>query len=422
MTPSRSPASNRPHLVVTNRLAFTGAAVTFTSIYLATGALTPMLVVYREEWDFPATQLTLAFAVYAVGFLAALLTVGSLSDHLGRRPVLIGALIIQVLSNLMFLFAPDINWVIAGRIVQGVAQGAATTAFTAVLVELAPPNQQRLGAILGSVGVTCGLGVGSLVAGIAIQLTPSANSIMFTTLTIVTILGTVLIALSPETVARTPGALRSFVPRVFVTPAARGEFAAAAPVLAAIWMLAGLSGGLAPTMVGSVFHHDSGLLNGIAGFIAPATSAVTALVFASVHSRRAMAVGIYASIFGALGIICGVLAGSLAVMFIGQAIAGVGFGASFTAALRLIVPRAAANQRAGVVAAIYVVSYLALGIPIIIVGQLTAPLGVVDAVVWYSAVTVLLAVASLIAQFILQRRARGRAANSTPGSTDLVDA
>ena len=156
-------------------LAFAGAAITFTSLYLAAGALTPLLVVYKEEWGFPASLLTLAFAAYAVGFLAALLTLGSLSDRIGRRPVLIGALIVQLASNVMFLVAPDIGWVIAARIVQGVAGGAATTAFTAALVELAPPNRKRLGAILGSVGVTGGLAFGSLLAGLAIQLSSTGE-------------------------------------------------------------------------------------------------------------------------------------------------------------------------------------------------------------------------------------------------------
>jgi MFS family permease len=184
------------------------------------------------------------------------------------------------------------------------------------------------------------------------------------------------------------------------------EFAAAAPVVAAVWMLAGLSGGLAPSMVRSVFHLDSGLLNGVAGFIAPATSAVIGLSFARVNPRRAMTIGIYASIVGAIGIISGVLAGSLAIMIIGQAIAGVGFGASFTAALRLIFPLASAHQRAGVVAGIYIVSYIAFGVPIVIEGQLADPLGEVPAVVCYTALTVLLALISLGAQLLLRRSAR----------------
>lgn len=390
-------------------LALVGAATAFTSVNLAAGALTPLLVVYRQQWNFAPALLTLAFAVYAVGFLAAILTLGSLSDHIGRRPVLIGALIIQVASNLLFLAASDVGWVIAGRIVQGIAGGAATTAFTAALVEIAPANRKRLGAILGSVGLTLGLGGGSLLAGVAIQSTSAANTIIFIVLTVLTVLGIAVVALSPETATRVPGALRSLIPRIAFPPATRREFAAAAPVVAAVWMLAGLSGGLAPSMVGSVFHLDSGFLDGLAGFIAPATSAVIGFAFARVDPRRAMTIGIYASIIGALGIIGGVFATSLVVMMIGQAIAGVGFGASFTAALRLVFPLAAPHQRAGVVSGIYLVSYVALGVPIVIAGELTGPLGVVPAVAWYTALTLLLALISLVAQIRLQRRAHTRA-------------
>ncbi|MEU7913449.1 MFS transporter [Microbispora bryophytorum] len=386
-------------------LALTGAALAFTSLYLAAGALTPLLVLYKQQWDFPPSLLTLAFAVYAVGFLAAVLTLGSLSDHVGRSPVLIGALVVQLVSNVLFLLASDIGWVIAGRIVQGVSSGAATAAFTAALVELAPADSKRLGTILGSAGLTGGLGAGSLLAGLAIQLTPTANAITFTVLIVLTLLGVVAVALSPETMTRTPGALRSMVPRVTIPRAARKEFAAAAPVVAAVWMLAGLSGGLAPNMVRSVFHLDSGLLNGLTGFIAPAVSTVVGLSFARVDPRRAMTVGIYAAVVGAVGIIGGVFAGSLTVMIIGQAVAGVGFGASFSAALRLIFPLAAAHQRAGVVAGIYVVSYVAFGVPIVIEGQLVGPLGEVPAVVCYTALTVLLALVSLVAQTRMRHRA-----------------
>ena len=268
--------------------------------------------------------------------------------------------------------------------------------------------------------MTFGLGFGSLLAGFAIQITAMANAIIFIALTIVTILGTVLIVLSPETVPRAPGALHSLVPHVSIPSAARTEFVAAAPVIAAIWMLAGLSGGLAPSMVGSVFHHDSGVLNGVAGFIGPATSAVVGLAFARVESRREMTIGIYASIVGALGIIGGLLAGSLSWMFVGLAVAGVGFGASFTAALALVVPLAAPNARAGVVAGIYLVSYLSLGIPIIIVGHLTTLLGIVNAVVWYALATVLLALISLAAQLLLQRNSRPEAA-AAPTPRDPVN-
>jgi MFS family permease len=374
----------------------------------------PLLVLYQEQWSLSPGQLTLAFAVFAGGFLVALLTLGSLSDHIGRRPVLLGAMIIELGSNVTFLLAADIGLVILGRIMQGFATGAATSAFTAVLVELAPPKRARLGTVLGSVGLTGGLAAGSLLAGLAIQFTPAANSTIFLTLTAITALGTIMIALSPETVRRVPGALRSVLPHVAVPPVARREFAAAIPVIAAVWMLSGLTGGLAPSMVRSVFQLNSGLLNGLSGFIAPAISAVTGLVFVRLDSRFSMAIGIYASIAGAIGITGGAIVGNLPIMIVGQAIAGAAFGAAFTAALRLIVPLAAEHQRAGVASAIYLVSYTAFGIPIIIAGRVADSLGLVPTVFWYSVATVLLALISLRSQLRLRRSAQDAEPGTSP--------
>jgi MFS family permease len=91
-------------------------------------------------------------------------------------------------------------------------------------------------------------------------------------------------------------------------------------------------------------------------------------------------------------------------MIAGQAIAGVGFGASFTAALRLIFPLAPVRQRAGVVAVIYIIAYVGFGVPIVIAGQLADSVGLATTVYWYSAATVLLALVSLVAQLLLARR------------------
>jgi hypothetical protein len=396
-------AASRRRYTLPRGPALAGTAIAFTSLYLSAGVLTPLLVLYEEQWSFPPALLSVAFAVYAVGFLLAVLTLGSLSDHVGRRPVLVAALITQLVVNLLFLFAPDIGWVIAGRILQGLVSGAATAAFTASLVELAPAKRKALGTVLGSAGLTGGLAVGSLIAGVAIQFTTAANTILFTVLLVITFTGLASAAFSPETASATPGALRSLLPRIGVPRPARREFAAAAPVVAAVWMLAGLSGGLAPNMVRTVFHLDSGLLSGVAGFIAPAISVATGFALARVAPRRAMRVGIVSAILGAVGIIGGVVAGSLAVMFVGQAVAGVAFGASFTAALALIIPLAHAHERAGVVAAVYAVSYTAFGIPIIIEGQLVGAIGDVPAVIGYAGLTVLFAVISLIAQAHLKK-------------------
>ncbi|RIJ78426.1 MFS transporter [Nakamurella silvestris] len=385
--------------------ALIGSAAAFAGMYLAAGALTPLLVEYQRRWDFPPDMLGVAFAVYALGFLLAAVTLGSLSDRIGRRPVLLGSLVVQLASNILFLAATGIGEVVIGRLAQGVACGAATSAFTAVMVELAPVGRKKLGAVLGSVCLTGGLALGSILAGWAVQVTPAANSIVFGTLITVTFIGGVAIALSPETVQRSVISIRSLIPRVSVPAGARREFVAAAPAVAAVWMLAGLSGGLTPAMIRSVFHLDSGFLNGLTGFVAPAVSTVIGISFARVRPGRALTIGIHAATIGAVGIAAGVLAGNLPLMVVGQAVAGLGFGACFPAALQLLVPLAAAGQRAGLVAAIYVVCYVAFGVPIIVEGLLVRPFGQVGALILYTAVTVVLALSSLLARARLNRRA-----------------
>ena len=383
-------------------LAFAGMAAAFVSLYLAAGAPTPLFAFYLRQWHFAPPLLTLAFAVYAGGFLAALLTIGSLSDHVGRRPVLLGALFVQLASMLMFLFAADIGIVIGARILQGAATGAATTAFSAALVELAPAGRKKLGTVLGTVGMAGGLAVGALLSGAAIEYSPQPNTVVFISLSALTVLGIVAVLLAPDTAQRREGPLRSLIPRPVVPPGARAEFTAAAPAVAASWMLAGLSLGLAPTLVRNVFHLESGLLNGFASFIGPMVSAIAGLAFLHVSGRGGMIIGILASTAGTAGILSGILSGSL--MIAGQMLGGVGCGAAFTAALRLIVPLVSSKERSATIASVYIVAYLAFAVPVVLVGQFAAPIGLIPAVSAYAMAICLLGLTSLLSQVKQQRR------------------
>jgi MFS family permease len=211
-------------------LAFAGVTLSFLGLFLAAGAPSPLFRLEQQEWGFPFWLLTIAFASYAVALLAALLVAGSLSDYTGRRPVLIGALGVEAAAMLIFLFAPDIGWVIAARIVQGIATGAGVSAFTAAAAEYAPAEHKKLGVLAGSVAPAAGLGLGALIAGLVVQFTGAPGSIIFTFLAVFFVLGMIVVIASGETVARRGGALRSLTPRVSVPRLARSEFFASIPV------------------------------------------------------------------------------------------------------------------------------------------------------------------------------------------------
>src|SRR4051812_45759772 len=88
-------------------------------------APTPLYAVYQAQWGFSSITVTVIFGIYALAVLAALLTVGSLSDYIGRRPVLFVTTLLQALAMWMFAHAEGVGDLIAARLVQGVATGRA---------------------------------------------------------------------------------------------------------------------------------------------------------------------------------------------------------------------------------------------------------------------------------------------------------
>ncbi|MFF1473442.1 MFS transporter [Streptomyces mirabilis] len=384
--------------------AFAGSAAVFATLYVAAGAPTPLLVVFEQQWHFPAWVLTVAFASYALGLLAALLVAGSLSDHIGRRPVLVGSLLVELGAMLMFVFAPDIGWVIAARTIQGIATGAATSAFSASVVEHAPERHKKLGTIITSIAPAGGLGLGALLTGAAVQFSTHATAIVFTALAAIMVVGTAVAAFSAETVSRRPETARTLIPRVSIPRAARGEFLASIPVHMAAWMLAGLFMGLVPTIIRDLLGLHSGLLNGATAFVEPAAAAVAGLFLGRLTARRTIFVGGAGVLLGTAVIEAGVATGSLSLLWVGGIIGGVGFGASFSGAIRTIAPLVQPHQRARLFASIYLVAYLSFGVPAIVAGLLIAPVGLQGTVLGYGVAVLVAATVGLVAQYRVNAR------------------
>jgi len=385
--------------------AFAGVAIAYAGLYLAAGAPSPLFVQYQQQWGFPAALLTVAFAAYAFGLVAAILVAGSLSDFIGRRPVLIGALAVELISMVVFIFAPNIGWVIAARVIQGLATGGATSAFAASLLELAPARAKNLGAIIGAAAPAGGLGLGALLAGVAVQFSTEASAIVFSGLAAIMVFGGLVAIFARETVVRQPGALRSLQPRIAIPPAARREFAATIPVLLASWMLAALFIGLAPTIIQSIFHIKSGLVDGLTVFIEPGAAAAIGFVLGRLTSRHTVLVGGLGVLLGTAIIVTGIGVESLPLLWAGGIVGGVGFGASFSGTLRILGPFAAAHQRAELFAAVFLVAYLSFGIPAIILGQLVGPFGLLPTVIGFGAVTLVAAFVGVLIQLRMARRA-----------------
>jgi MFS family permease len=384
--------------VLSRPVAFAGFAATLVSLYLASGAPTPLLLVWQREWGFPDSLVALAFAAYAFTFLIALLVGGSLSDHLGRKPVILVSLVVAIGSIAMFMLAPSIEWVIAARAVNGVAVGVVTAAYTAALVELAPPGS-RWGPVIAAAAPVGGLGLGALFGGIAVELFGrNADEVLFGAVGVLLIVGVVLTLFAPETTTRTPGALRSLVPNVVVPPAARGFFLRMLPILIAAWAVGALFLGLAPTVVHGLLHVDSGLVDGVTASIHGIFVCTGSIVFGAIPVARGLRLGAAGIVVGVVLVVVGVATGQLALVWVGGLVEALAVGSANSAIFRGLAPLAPEHQRAGTFAAVYVVAYLVLGGSSVIAGQLIAPLGLLPTILGWTAVILTLAAVGLAIQ------------------------
>jgi predicted MFS family arabinose efflux permease len=356
-------------------------------------APTPLYARYQAEWGFSAITTTLIFGVYALAVLAALVVAGSLSDHVGRRPVLLAAIGGQVATMLVFDLADGVPALVLARVLQGLSTGAAVGAVGAGMLDL----DKAKGTIANAVGPLTGTAAGSLGAGLLAQYLPAPTHLVYLVLLAIFVLQGVGVVFMSESATRRPGAVASLRPDFTLPETARAPFLVAVPALIAVWALVGFYGSLGPALVRVVAGSSSLLLGGLVLFVL-AGSAVSAILLLRAARPRVMMV------FGAIALFVGVgltlvalSAGSVLLLFAGAIVAGAGFGGGFQGAVRTVVPLARAHERAGVLSNMYVVSYLALGLPAVLGGFLVVHTGgLVTTAREYAAAVMVLATLALV--------------------------
>jgi MFS family permease len=370
--------------------AFWSVAVLLVLMLAASGVPSPLYRVYQEEFGFSSGVLTTIFGVYSFALLASLLVVGGLSDHVGRRPVLVAAFVLEAAAMVLFLAADGVGWLLAARVVQGLATGALTSALGAALLDL-QHRDKPLGAFINSASPGLGLSVGAVGAGLLVQFVPSPTDWVFGALTVVFLLAAVGTYLLPESSPRLPGALASLRPQVHVPPAHRRAFLVAVPLLAACWALGGLYASLGPSLVADVFGIDNHLVGGLLILALNGTGILGSVALRTSPPERALLVGALVFTVGVAGTVGAVFVGSAAMLFTSAVVTGFGFGAAFLGAVATITAGVAPGHRAGLLAAVFVVGYLAFSVPAIAAGIASGEFGLTRTTEVYGAVVVLLA-------------------------------
>ncbi|MCF5062837.1 MFS transporter [Pseudomonas syringae] len=386
--------------LTSHRSSLVFLAITLLTFLAASSAPTPLYHLYQEGLHFSAGMLTLIFGVYALSLLAALLTVGSLSDHLGRKPVIFAALALNMLAMLLFINESSVAWLLAARTVQGFATGMATAVLGAALLD----TDRQQGPLVNSVAPLLGMACGAMGSSLLVEFAPLPTQLIYWTLLLLMLLQALYVWRLPETVSRMPGALASLRPTLHVPPQARRALWLALPVDVAVWAMGGFYLSLAPSLVRAATGSTSNLIGG--GLVAVLTVSGALMIF-TLRNRPAdkvLRLGAGLLALGVALILTAVHSASLPLFFIATLIAGSGFGAGFLGALRSVVPLALPHERAGLMSAFYVLSYLAFCLPSLLAGNLIRSVGLIATTDGYGAVLILLALGALAGLLWKERR------------------
>ncbi|MFE5812395.1 MFS transporter [Streptomyces sp. NPDC056479] len=400
--PGRTMSSTRP---IPPRVAFYVLASVVVSFLAASSAPTPLYAAYQAEWGFGPLTTTLVFAVYAIAVLTGLLILGKLSDHVGRRPVLITAIAAQAVAMLMFTTAGGVGELLLARMVQGLSTGAALGAVGAAMMDI---NRSR-GTVANAFAPGLGTASGALISGFVVQYLPSPTHTIYLGLLVVLVAQAIAITLIDETVTREPGALASLVPEVRLPPTVRSAVLAAAPVVFAVWALAGFYGSLGPALVRTLVGSSSAVYGGLGLFVLAIVAAASVLALRNTRATTVMYTGIAALISGVALTLLAVATGAPALFFIGTAVAGLGFGSGFQGGIRTVMPLTKAHEGSGVLSLLFVISYLGMGVPSVVAGWLVVHGGgLVPTAEGYGAVVIALALVALAALLLRGTGARTR--------------
>lgn len=383
-----SPLNN----VVSNRSSLWFLAITLLSFLAASTAPTPLYHLYQDQLHFSAVVLTLIFGVYALSLLAALLTVGSLSDHVGRKPVIFTAVLLNALAMLLFIYADSVTWLISARVMQGFATGMATAVLSATLLD----TDRQQGPLINSVAPLLGMALGGLGCGLLAEFAPAPLQLTYWLLLGLFVLQGIYVWRLPESVSPQTGAWASLKPTLHVPAQARSALWRVLPLNTATWALGGFYASLAPSLVRTATGSTSNLIGGSTVAALTLTGALMIFTLRNRSAKQTLRLGASLLPIGLVLILLGVHSASLSLFFLGTLVAGCGFGSGFLGAVRSLVPLALPHERAGLMSAYYVLSYLAFCLPALLAGYLARTYGLLATTDGYGAVLIVLAVGALL--------------------------
>lgn len=385
--------------------ATAGLAFVLAGVMLGATMPTALYSTYQHNFGFSLLTVTVIFAMYAFGVLAALLAFGTWSDVLGRRPVLLMGLAFAALSDVVFLLADSTGWLLVGRVISGLSAGVFVGTASVAVTEMAGGRLSSRAPLIASVANIGGLGIGPVIAAMLVAWVPGPMRTSFWVHLGLVAVSTVVVLLVPETRGRRPGKLR---PMPLGVPADMRVYFMRASLLGfAGFAVMGLFTGVAPSIATKITGVHSAIAVSFLVFSMFIGSVVGQLAARRVRQEVAERTSILLFVVAMVLLILTFVVGNPILLAITGLVGGVGQGMSFAKGLAVITTTAPAEQKAAVTSAFFVVCYIAISVPVIAEGLLAQYWQFKGAGIVFAVVIAVLALLAGALEVVESRKQRG---------------
>lgn len=346
---------------------------------MGTNLSVTLFPVYQAEYHMSSAEITLLFAVYAVFLLPILLIFGSLSDQIGRKPVLIPSMLLMLLATLIFAWSSNTIELFAGRILQGISTGAFLGTGTAFMVDHA--GEKRASTLrLVSLTTMIGFGLGPAVSGLLLQYSAWRHEqmpyLLYSGLMVIAIAGALTVTESVRKADSLQWRIRVGVPR----PLRQPFFRFIGPAGLVFFALNGTAMALIPSFSIQVLHTHNDALNGGFIFLMMVAGGIAQWFTPNRGLIRMTRIGLLLTVMGMFLIILSGVWTNLVFMLLSVVVQGVGSGLVFKGSLGLAGKLGEGPAQAQVVSSYYVAAYIGLSIPVFFTGILINHFGMVDGI------------------------------------------
>ncbi|WP_051740155.1 MFS transporter [Kitasatospora sp. MBT66] len=404
-------------------IAPAAVALAFWVTMAGTTVPTPLYPLYQHAFGFSTFTVTVVFAVYALGVVAGLLTLGRLSDRIGRRPVVLAALLLAAAAATLFELADSLPWLLAARVLSGLGAALVTGAATAALLDLAPPERRLRAQTVALAANMGGLAGGTLLAGALAEWADAPLRLPWTVTLVLT--GAALLGLLavPETVpaevrraGRTGGSAlgaraRFRIPHV--PPGIRPAFLRAALTGGAGFAVTGVLTAVSGLFLATVLGLHNHALTGLVVALAFLSTAVGQLLVRVLPPARALPLACAGLVLAAALVAAALLGGTLTPLLLGACVNGLATGTAIGTGLGTVNGGVEPHRRGEAVSAFFAVLFTMLSVPVIGVGVLVRATGLRTAGVTFSAAVAVLALA--VAAGLVRRPRHGASPGTVPG-------